>query len=143
VNLLGVDFGRRRLGLARASSEGRLASPWRQLAVRGRDEALGALTEIVAREGIDLVVVGVPLAASGAETEASRRVRRFARVLEARSGVAVVFQDEFSTTREAEELAGRANDVDAVAAAVILRDYLERTNPTAGRGTSSGAAEEA
>jgi len=143
VNLLGVDFGGRRLGLARASSDGRLATPWRQLAVRGRDDALATLADLVAREKFDLIVIGLPLAASGAETEGSRRIRRFARVLEERAGVPVALQDEFASTREAEGLARDAGQLDAVAAAVILRDYLERTNPTAARGRSGGAASEA
>jgi putative Holliday junction resolvase len=127
VSLLGVDFGRRRIGLARAAAKVRLAMPWCTLQVRGRQDALDQLVELVRDAGFDAIVVGVPLSAEAAETEASLRVRRFGRVLEARTGVRVDYQDEYASTREAQVRARRGrHEVDAIAAAGILDDYMQR-----------------
>ena len=124
--VLGIDFGRRRVGLARASLDGRLATPWKVLHVRGREDALAQLVSLLRRERFDRVVMGLPRNADGSEGSPARRMRRLARVLSLRTGVTVVLHDEYASTIEAAERIG-ARDVplDAAAAAVILQEYLD------------------
>ncbi len=136
MKILGVDFGRRRVGLARATDDGRLADAWRTLAVSGRDDALRRLTALVRDHAFELVVLGHPLSETGEVTDAARRVERFAGVLSRRTGVTVILQDEFATTLEAESLmntvpgSGAKAGIDAVAAAVILQAYLDGPRAT-------------
>jgi putative Holliday junction resolvase len=129
MRLLGVDYGRRRIGLAKATSEARLAAPWRTLEVRGREDAVRRLVEIIRTEGIEKVVVGLPIPASGEPGPASARVKRFGERIARESGVEVAYQDEYATTAEAEErlraARARLSSVDAAAAALILQDHLD------------------
>jgi len=144
---LGVDLGRRRIGLALSDAGAVLATPWRTIdaaataaasARRLADEWAAAADEDVLRELVG-VVVGLPRRLSGEETEQTADAREFARVLAERTGLAVHLQDERLTSHEAEaRLAVRDRDwrsrkarLDAAAAAIILQDYLDtRTSAT-------------
>lgn len=126
MTLLGIDFGRRYIGLARATTDGRVASPWKVLPVRGREDALAKLVALVRREPIAGIVMGLPRHADGTEGSPARRVRRLARVLSRRTGVPVVLHDEYASTIEAAERLGHRDvRLDAAAAAVVLQDHLD------------------
>ena len=105
------------------------------------------MREIVREQGVKRIVVGHPLRLDGTRGEMAEEAERFAERLRKQTGVPVELVDERLTSWEAEQLlAGRegtrnrsgaecagkgrkktrGHEVDAVAAAVILRDYLER-----------------
>ncbi len=148
VRFVGVDFGRRRIGLAVSDAGGVLARPLETLdrgAGSGEAQAVAAVTDRVRRlaaEGdpIEAIVVGLPRRLDGSPNEQTPLVERFALALGDAAQVPVVFQDERLTSREAESrLALREKDwrkrkalIDAAAAAVILQDYLDaRRDPPA------------
>lgn len=137
--MLGIDYGARRIGLALSDATATLASPWRLLQ-RPPSEAETLrimLKEIDALanedDGLEAVVVGWPRRLDGSPTHQTAIVETFARLLEARIAVPVVLQDERLSSHEAESrLAQRESDwrkrkakLDAMAAAVILQDYLD------------------
>ncbi len=140
VRVLAIDFGERRIGLALSDPTGTLARPWRVLAVKGTlEDAIDRLgREIDARlgdeEGLDQIVIGLPLRLDGSPSAQTRRVRTVARALAGRVAVPVALQDERLTSREADSrLALRERDwrkrkarLDTAAAAVILQDYLDQ-----------------
>jgi putative Holliday junction resolvase len=133
VRLLGIDFGRRRVGLALATDEGRVATPHRTLQVRGRDDALARLVTLIVDEGIDAVVLGLPLTADGEEGTSARRLQRFGEALARRTGRPVYFQDEhLSSVDAAERLrsVGADRPLDEAAAAIILQAYLDALPPS-------------
>jgi putative Holliday junction resolvase len=136
--VLGVDVGRRRIGLAVSDPTGTLARPLATLKI-GAGEGVAAVAGEVARlagddEGLSAIVVGLPVALDGSATEATREVTGFIDALRLRTSVPVVSEDERLTSREAESrLALRERDwrkrkerLDAAAAAIILQDYLDR-----------------
>lgn len=127
--LLGLDVGQRRIGVAWGDSIGRLAQPLTTLTVDGSEiERLKAL--IADREAAALVV-GLPRNQSGAETAQSQSVRAFAAGPLSELRLPVHFQDESVTSVLAEEQLQQRKkpfakgDIDAVAAGIILQDYLE------------------
>ena len=136
--MLGIDAGERRVGVA-LSDELRLLARPLKVFDRGRGVAavLDALAELARSEGVVGMVIGLPLNADGSEGRQARRAREFARVAERVVGVPVALWDERLSTRTAEEIVraqGRntrrmrqQGQIDAVAAAVILQDYLDRT----------------
>ena len=151
---LGIDLGRRRIGLALSDHSGVLATPWESL------EAGQSISETAARvvarieefcageDGeLEAVVVGLPRRLSGEDNDETPRARAFADALAKRVSVPVHFQDERLTSREAESrLALRERDwrrrkarIDAAAAAVILQDFLD-ARPASG--DSRGNVEE-
>jgi putative Holliday junction resolvase len=137
---LGVDYGRRRIGLARSDASGTLARPWQTVAAAGTpaDSARRVAALITGSladpdEAIDAVVVGLPKRLNGEDTDVTGDVRTFAAALEAASGRPVALEDERLTSVEAESrLACRERDwrrrkarLDAAAAAIILQDHLD------------------
>ena len=139
MRVLGIDYGQRRIGLALSDATGLLARPWKTLAVQGSAaRAADALAAEVSRlqaedDGLAAVVLGFPRRLSGEPNEQTANVEKLANSLRGRLTVPIVLQDERLSSYEAEQLlAQRIKDwkkrkalLDAVAAAVILQDYLD------------------
>jgi putative pre-16S rRNA nuclease len=139
MRILGVDDGRRRIGLAVSDPSGTLARPVEMVA--GHDDpaaaaraVAAALTRLEAADDpIGTIVVGLPLRLDGTPNEQTVHARALAAELERVTGRTVVLQDERLTSHEAESrLAVRERDwrvrkkrLDAAAAAVILQEYLD------------------
>jgi putative Holliday junction resolvase len=144
MRALGVDYGRKRVGLALSDASGMLARPWKTLAVAGIDRQAGELAgavEALAAEsdGLSVIVIGLPRRLSGEANEQTAAVEQLAARLRRHTAVPIVLQDERLTSHEAEELLSRREkdwrkrklQLDAVAAALILQDYLDaRPRPT-------------
>jgi putative Holliday junction resolvase len=138
VRTLGIDVGRRRVGLAITDPTGTLARPLRTITVSPRDAVVRVVHEvdrlIAEDDGLAAIVVGVPVDLDGAQTDETRHVQAFVEALKAQTSLPVSVADERLTSREAESrLALRERDwrrrkarLDAAAAAIILQDYLDR-----------------
>jgi putative Holliday junction resolvase len=138
MRILGLDVGRRRVGLAISDPSATLARPHSTLTVTDADAVDRVAAEILRLEleddGLATVVVGVPRHLDGTASDQTAAVERFIAALRARIAIPVVTEDERLSSREAESrLALRERDwkkrkaqLDAAAAAVILQDYLDR-----------------
>lgn len=146
--ILGVDYGRARVGLAIADAEARLAQPLGTLERINRNEDMRRLREMVREHCVKQIVVGLPLRLDGSQSEMAEEATRFAERIRKQIGVPVEMVDERLTSWEAERLleetqgrilhkqAGGAGKkirkdqgkltVDAMAAAVILKEYLDQ-----------------
>jgi len=153
AQILAVDYGRARIGLAIADLETRLPRPLASLERINRNEDMRRLRELVRDHRVKQVIVGLPLRLDGTRGEMAEEAERFAQRIAKQIGVGVEMADERLTSWEAERLRdeefgrlrhrgakGKALSVDAVAAAVILREYLER-HRTAGERAKSARAE--
>ena len=129
---LGLDVGRRRLGVAVSDPLGVLASPQGLIAV-GADGGLGEVCALVERLAITRIVVGLPLSLAGDETEEAQHVRAWVEQLRRHVEVPIEMWDERLSTVAAERalLEGgmrrekRNQRRDAVAAALVLQSYLD------------------
>lgn len=129
---LGLDYGERRIGVAISDPSGLTARPLTVIARESRDKDLERVRQIAGQFGVTVVVIGLPLNMDGTESQGARRARRFANAIRHQLGLQVELWDERLTTFEAEQQmmeAGlsperRKELRDAVAAAVILQDYL-------------------
>jgi putative holliday junction resolvase len=136
MRLLGLDVGEKRIGVA-LSEEGILARPLSVIHRRSRTEDFAAIGELLQMHQIECVVVGLPTSAEGEIGSQARRIKRFARELARTVSAPLVFVDESYTTVDALDImktvgkTGRRQreQVDAVAAAVILEAYLNRAGP--------------
>jgi putative Holliday junction resolvase len=121
VRYLALDVGDRTIGLAVGDETFGLARPLRTIRRRGVAADLQALREIVDREEVGALVIGLPLNLAGASGHQAERVRRFAE--SARSlAVPLELVDERFTTAEAARRG--ADDLDAGAAVVLLEDFF-------------------
>jgi len=128
-NLLALDVGTVRVGVAYASAIARLPRPLQTLK---NDETVWAqLEKIIREESIGKIVVGIPRNLRHADTDQTRYTEQFIRDLQARFGGDIIAQDEALTSVSAEaELKASGKpyvkaDIDALAAVYILSDYLE------------------
>ncbi len=129
--VVGIDFGRKRIGLAITDGQG--AYPLGILERRSLKCDLEAIRSRLAERAVTLLVVGLPLNLDGTEGPSARAARAFAEHLGSATGLPVEMFDERLTSFEAEERlraasasrASRKAARDAVAAAVILEGWLE------------------
>jgi putative holliday junction resolvase len=123
-----LDVGEKRIGVAVADLNVRIAVPYDTVFVDGKE--LERIAEIVIREEADTLVLGYPRNQLGESTAQTQYVEQFATGLEDLVPL-IVFQDESLTSVLAEQqLVAHGKpyakaDIDAQAAAIILQDYLE------------------
>jgi putative Holliday junction resolvase len=102
---------------------GVLATPLDPVLMPASRRGLGRLRTLVAELEVELVVVGLPLSLSGADSAQTRETRTFADTLQRALPVEVQLYDERFTTRLAERSGGRASE-DSRAAAHLLESWL-------------------
>lgn len=136
-NILALDIGARRVGVALAGDLARLPQPLTTL--YRSDSFFDELKRIVTDEAVGLVVVGLPRGLNGQATEQTATVEHFGRQIAEQLKLPIVWQDEALTSVKAKtELNHRQRhwnktDVDSLAATYILEDYL-REHPGAHHG---------
>jgi putative holliday junction resolvase len=154
ARILALDYGRQRIGMALADCEARIAEPFATLGRVNRNEDMRRLREFAHDHQVKRVIVGLPLRLDGTPGEMAEEAKRFAERVRKQLGLPVELVDERLTSWEAERIleeelgrrithvetrdgrkkVTRASDgkytVDAVAAMVILREYLAQTPST-------------
>lgn len=138
MRILGLDIGKRRVGVATSDLTHTLARPLSTLQVSDADRLDKVVAEVLRlaedEDGVASVVVGLPRHLDGTPSDQTAEVEKFIAALRTRIPMPVVTEDERLSSREAESrLAQRERDwkkrkamLDAASAAVILQDYLDR-----------------
>ena len=155
ATILALDYGRARIGVAIADAETRVAKPLSTLERINRNEDMRRLRELAREQGATRIIVGLPLRLDGSHGEMAEEASRFAERVRKQIGLAVEMVDERLTSWEAqrmlEEEGGRVmkppvrtwsggdsdkerrkpkmegrRTVDAMAATVMLKEYLQR-----------------
>jgi putative Holliday junction resolvase len=123
---LGVDVGESRIGLARGSSLARIAEPLKTL---GAKDAIAQIAAVAKQNNSAAIVVGLPRNLSGAETLQTKTVRGWTAKAKSQIDLPFYWQDEALTSSQAEkEFPGKGGDIDAIAASIILQDFLNTPN---------------
>lgn len=133
VRILGIDYGRRRLGLALSDEGGILASPLDVYSRRKLDQDLAFLTHLIEEREVKKIVLGLPLNMNGSLGEMAREVLSFVDTLKEKTDLPVDTFDERLTTAEAERVLIQADLSrkrrktlhDSLAAVLILQGYLD------------------
>jgi putative Holliday junction resolvase len=132
--LLAVDWGDVRIGLALSDESQVLASPLETLVRRaGKRFPMPRFLELVTEHGPVGAVVGLPLTGEGTEEASAIAARELAATIGRRSGLPVELWDERMSTARAlatireqgGSTRGRREDVDALAAAILLQHFME------------------
>jgi putative Holliday junction resolvase len=148
--VLGLDHGSRRIGVAVGDEETGMAFARPAIRRRSLDHDLALIGELCTEEGVEQVVIGLPLLADGLEGEQAVAARSFGEDLAVAIGLPVAFVDERLTSWEAEERlaeAGRrpsraSGELDSAAARLILQQYLDARGRSADRDDSAPSPEE-
>ena len=146
--ILAVDLGKARTGLAVCDKSGILASPAGVITEYNPEKLLEKVAEQAQAYKAELLVMGLPRNMDGSEGESAQNARQFGAALSEKTGLPVEFQDERGTTITAHNYLNATNTrgkkrkavVDAVAAVVILQNYLDRAGqcPEPIRGRADG-----
>lgn len=138
--ILGVDYGRARLGLAVSDGLGLLAAPLPTLTVKHPRAAIPDLKSIVAQYNVNTVVVGLPLDQNGDEGDMAKEIRTWATTLQRATQADIAFIDERFTSKWADRVAADRiskksrerlrEKSDMIAAQAILQTYLDTRRAT-------------
>jgi putative Holliday junction resolvase len=150
MRLLALDVGERRVGVATSDSMGLVASPLTVIQRASKVDDFARIARLVREHGAEGLVVGHPVNADGSVGPQARRVERYTAALteSLRADgleLSVLLWDEYLSTRRAQEVmitSGRKRKdrklrIDAVAAAVILQDYLDERLRSVDEGQTS------
>lgn len=131
--ILGLDVGERRIGVAISDASARIAAPLTTIAANPPERAIAQIARLVAERSVTQVVVGLPLTMRGEHGPQAVAVQRFADALAAVLTCPVEMFDERLTSVAAEQMlrnlglkpAKIKEQIDQVAASIILQDYLD------------------
>jgi putative pre-16S rRNA nuclease len=124
VKVLALDYGSARTGVAVSDPTGTLARPLEVVENASTPAGLKRLAELVEREGVERIVVGLPVTLRGERGAQAEETEAFVAALRAVTEVPIESFDERFTTKLAEAQPSEAPS-DAVAAAHLLSTYLE------------------
>ena len=120
MNILGIDYGKKRIGLAWMQEGFDVVLPYGIVINDQRSTA--KLDKLVQEEKIDKIVVGLPFGLDGGENENVEKVKKFVDELKKVLEIPIEFVDERFTTAEAKQMGGDAS-LDEKAAMLILQNY--------------------
>ena len=131
---LGLDVGSRRIGVALSDASGTLATPLTTIMAVPQAQALERIGRLCAEHEVVEIVVGLPLTLRGEVGPQAETVQKFAEALGQSIALPIQFFDERLTTAAAEQQLRdlgvkpekRKLQIDQVAAAIILQDYLDQ-----------------
>jgi len=134
MRYLAIDYGDKRTGLAICDHDETIASPL--AVIQGQKDLLKKIADVVETEGVEAIVLGLPLNMDDSQGPQARIVFKFADRLKEHLHIPIHFQDERLSTFSAEEKLAAADftrgkkkkRLDAIAAAEILEAFLEQKN---------------
>lgn len=130
MNILAIDYGSKNIGLAWCQKELGVVLPFGQLKDYKIERLKDYLVNLIEKEKVDKVIVGLPVGLDGKENENTKKIRKFVSELKNQIDVPVDFVDERFTSAQADSMGGGTGGAsrDEKAAMVILQSYLDIKN---------------
>jgi len=123
MRYLGIDYGTKRVGIAVSDEEGKFAFPL--IVLENSPGLITEIAELCKENSIAEIVVGKSQDFDFKDNEIMKEITPFAEELRKNTGLVVSMHPEFLTSMEAERLQGKNDMLDASAAALILKSFLE------------------
>ena len=132
MRIMGIDYGDARTGVAISDLLCSIVGTTYVVPSRNREKAIADIVRLAKENNVGEIVVGLPKNMDGTEGARAQLCREFALAVETATGIKVTMWDERRTTVEAHNILSehnyhgkkRKNTVDAVAATLILEDYI-------------------
>ena len=124
MRLIGIDFGKKRVGIAISDDKGMMAFPREVLP--NNNYLVSELAKLVKSQGIETIVLGESKDFKMIDNPIMSKIRMFADELERATGVVVIYEPEVLTSHQAAHFQGKNEMTDASAAAIILQSYIDR-----------------
>lgn len=124
MRLMGIDYGAKRIGVALSDEGGGFA--FAHSVVENNKNAIGAIKKICEENEVGKIILGESVDYNGQPNLIMGEIEIFKKELEKGIGLPVEYQKEILTTKEAERGQEKSEKIDASAAALILRSFLEK-----------------
>ena len=124
--VLALDLGSKFTGVALSDAKKQLGFLREEIPSQDQAFLLKELLSLIEREGVDTLVLGLPLLQDGFEGRQAGEVRAFAALIEDKTGLSVHFVDERFTSVQAKQKAGKQARVDSEAALLLLQSFLSQ-----------------
>jgi len=133
MKAMGIDFGMARIGIALSDDTKFLASPFITYKRKNEEEDITYFINLIKEKQVDEIVCGLPYNMAGEEQEIAKKTREFMSKISKRINIKINFVDERLSSSIAEDILKqsikdwkkRKEKLDAMAASVILQDYLD------------------
>lgn len=127
MKYIGIDYGRKKIGIAVGEDSAKLAEPYIVLRGNSLDELLEKVIKIVEVEKVDIIIIGL------SEGQMAEETREFGRILKEKVIIPVIYHDETLTSKDAQNYSLAAGikrkkrkvNEDAYAATLMLQGYLD------------------
>ena len=126
MRYLGIDYGKKRIGLALSDEEGRLAFPHKTITNSDTSSVAKEVGKIAKKEGVSKIIIGLPITFGGKESEQTKKVKEFGAGLEKLLQLPVEYGNEVLSTKMAERSGSSKKNIDTASAAIILQSYLDK-----------------
>lgn len=132
MRALGIDHGKKRVGVSVSEGDSRLARPLEVVSGKDRHKLLTRIVELALQFQAEVVVVGHPLSLSGESGPQARQAEQFAERLASKlDGIPVRLWDERLSSAQVDRFReGRQSKADGtrdmLAAVIILQSFLDR-----------------
>lgn len=123
MKYLGIDYGTKRVGIAVSDDDGSFAFP---RTIVPTIDALAEITTIVTEEKVQHIIIGESVASNGEVNDVQAAVKKFADMLQSKTGIPVHFEREDFSSVEAHRYQTTAGSRDDSAAAIILQRFLDK-----------------
>ncbi|PLX15933.1 MAG: Holliday junction resolvase RuvX [Candidatus Muiribacterium halophilum] len=129
MRIAALDYGLKRIGVAITDESGKFAAPFTTIK---NESTIKKISNIVAENSVEKLVVGIPTDSMGRDTQQSKRIRKFYDKLKSALEIEVVLYDENYSTRDAYDelkklgysMKKSKQVVDEMAATLILKEYI-------------------
>lgn len=124
MRIMGIDYGSKRVGIALSDDSEEFAIP--KMVIENSKKLIDEIEKFASQNEVVLIVVGDSRDYKNMPNEIMNKVVPFIEELRLKLGLPVEMEQEFMTSVEAERLQGKNDMLDASAAALILKSYLEK-----------------
>jgi putative Holliday junction resolvase len=124
MNILSIDYGDVRIGLAHSSTEHKIAFPLK--VIQNNDRIWDELSKVITEYSIDYILVGLPLNFQSTDTQQTLKVRQFIQELKSKFAIKIEEYDERLTSALAKRYIPRGQSIDIESARILLEEWLEK-----------------
>jgi len=124
MNILSIDYGDARIGLAHSSDKHKIALPLK--VIQNNNQIWDELNHIIQDYAIDYILVGLPLNFSSEDTQQTLKVRQFIQELKSKFAITVEEYDERLTSSLAKRYIPKGQSIDIESARILLEEWLDK-----------------
>ncbi len=124
MRYIGIDFGSKRIGIAVGDSENNVAFP--KCVVLNDKETILAIKKIITEEKIGEIVIGESKNLDGSDNPIMKKIKVFVEEIKKETNLPIHFEPEFFSSKQASQIQGENEMLDASSASIILGSYLNK-----------------